>query len=519
MKLFRKSTYIALAVVSAVGFSTIGCSDFLEEHSQDLAKVESWNDLDEVLLGSAYVRTGRIVPGQNYNGPSMETDFSLDILHLMTDEIEITDEDYTDYVGYRTKYFAFYTWQADCGIDYQARYSGNDAGFWDGLYKRINVCNMVLALIDEQPENNLNDGIQKKRVKGEAYYLRGLYYFMLANMYCEPYVPSTAASKLGMAIKTTEFVEDVEFSRGNLAETYAHIISDFENAGQCLADVRRKSINRADINSVRLMLSRVYLYMQNWDKAAEYARMVIADHGALQDLRSVQEGQNSVSASSPETILSMGDYNVAVAFTDARSYIAAYRVSEDMYNKYGNDDLRKTRYVGNTANRKGPRAFLKFNGQNTNWGSYADYGSIFSLRSPEAYLTLAEASANNGDEATARETLKKFLATRMSGTVTVDETGDDLLDLIREERAREFILEGHRWFDLRRYTVNEKHPWSVAIEHSYPIWENYSVSRWDKYRLEPYDAAYTLAVPREVINYQVSLGTYVRPARAPFESE
>ena len=27
------------------------CSDFLEEYSQDLAKVESWRDLDEVLLG------------------------------------------------------------------------------------------------------------------------------------------------------------------------------------------------------------------------------------------------------------------------------------------------------------------------------------------------------------------------------------------------------------------------------------------------------------------------------------
>ena len=27
------------------------CSDFLKEYSQDLAKVESFSDLDEVLLG------------------------------------------------------------------------------------------------------------------------------------------------------------------------------------------------------------------------------------------------------------------------------------------------------------------------------------------------------------------------------------------------------------------------------------------------------------------------------------
>ena len=34
------------------------CSGFLEEYSQDLAKVESWRDLDEVLLGDGYMQSG-----------------------------------------------------------------------------------------------------------------------------------------------------------------------------------------------------------------------------------------------------------------------------------------------------------------------------------------------------------------------------------------------------------------------------------------------------------------------------
>ena len=515
---FKKIIYNAI-IAALAGFTTTGCSDFLKEHSQDLAKVETWADLDEVLLGGAYVKTGRIVPGENYNGPSMDSDFSLDILHLMSDEIEFTDEDYNDYVGYRTDYYAFYTWQPDLGMDYQNRYIANDSKFWTGLYERINVCNMVLSLIDDQPQSTQNDAIQKKRVKGEAYYLRGLFYFTLANLYCEPYAPSTAGSKLGVPVKTTEYVEDIEFNRGNLAETYQQILSDLTAAEECLKDVPSKSIYRADVNAVRLLLSRVYLYMQDWDKAIAYSKQVIADHGSLLDLRSIVAEQNSVSATSPETILSMGDYNVAVAFADTRYDIAAHRVSEEMYDKYTNADLRKTRYVGSTANRKGPRAFLKFNGQNTHWGSYSDYGSVFSLRSPEAYLTLAEASAYKGDENTARETLKKFLATRMSGTVTVEDTGNDLLDFIREERAREFILEGHRWFDLRRYSVNETHPWSVAIDHKYPIYDGRYFDHYDVYRLEPFDVAYTLTVPRDVINQQVSLGTVVRPARPAYDTE
>ena len=41
----------ALLVISTLGLGS--CSDFLEEYSQDLAKVESWTDLDELLLGDA----------------------------------------------------------------------------------------------------------------------------------------------------------------------------------------------------------------------------------------------------------------------------------------------------------------------------------------------------------------------------------------------------------------------------------------------------------------------------------
>lgn len=496
------------------------CDSFLEEYSQDLAKVNTWEDLDEVLLGSVYAKTGRTTPGQNYNGPTVEADLSFDILHLMSDEIAMTDEDYTDYVGYRQNYYAFYTWQPDCAYDYQGRLISNDATFWDELYTRIGVCNMVLSLIDDQPANTRDDAAQKLRVKGEAYYLRGLYYFTLANLYCEPYAPATASSKMGMPIKTTEYIEDIEYSRGTLAETYAQIVDDLTNAEECLADVPSKSIYRADINAARLLLSRVYLYMQNWDKAVAYANAVLDANSSLLDLRTVPSGSNFVSATSPETILSMGDYNVAIAFTDSRYDIPAYTISDDMLDLYTRQDLRQGRYVGESERRHYPGAFLKFNGQQSHWGSYADYGSVFSLRTPEAYLTLAEASAYNGDENTARQTLERFLATRMSGDVTVDETGKDLVSLIRDERAREFLLEGHRWFDLRRYTVNTVYPWSKEIEHAYPIFENsYTFDHYDYYRLEENDAAYTLAVPRSVISFQVSLGQHVRPSRPAFMSE
>ena len=40
--------------------SMSACSSFLEEYSQDLARVENITDLDELLLGSAYLPAGKI---------------------------------------------------------------------------------------------------------------------------------------------------------------------------------------------------------------------------------------------------------------------------------------------------------------------------------------------------------------------------------------------------------------------------------------------------------------------------
>ena len=100
--------------------------------------------------------------------------------------------------------FAFYTWQQDTGMDEELNYAGGDERYWNMLYEKINTCNMVLALIDEQPEVNEDDTYGKQRVKGEAYFLRAAYYFLLANLYAEPYNPQTAASTPGVPIKLTD---------------------------------------------------------------------------------------------------------------------------------------------------------------------------------------------------------------------------------------------------------------------------------------------------------------------------
>lgn len=136
------------------------------------------------------------------------------------------------------------------------------------------------------------------------------------------------------------------------------------------------------------------------------------------------------------------------------------------------------------------------------------------MRTPEAYLTLAEASAFMGKEDVAKSTLERYLPTRMTGNVSVNQTGKELIDFIREERAREFLLEGHRWFDLRRYTVCEPYKWSKEITHLYAYSNSYGrITSVDSYTLSEFDGAYTLSLPQSVTNFQNTLNSYTRPDR------
>lgn len=152
------------------------------------------------------------------------------------------------------------------------------------------------------------------------------------------------------------------------------------------------------------------------------------------------------------------------------------------------------------------------------YGSGCDVSDNFLFRTSEAYLNLAEAAALGGDEATARRTLGELQAKRFRTPLTITESGNALIDLIREERQRELCLEGHRWYDLRRYTVCEQYPWSKSYRHAFTEFDmDQNPTRTRVYELEENDEAYTLALPQEVMDFQNTISSNERPERSPIQ--
>ena len=180
--------------------------------------------------------------------------------------------------------------------------------------------------------------------------------------------------------------------------------------------------------------------------------------------------------------------------------------------------MRKGIYINYDGNNW---TYKKIYWARDHYGTACSVSDNYFFRTSEAYLNLAEAAAMDNDETTARQALSQLQANRFSTAPTLTETGNDLIDLIREERQRELCLEGHRWYDLRRYTVCEEYPWSKSYQHTYTEF-TYSSEVWDyiptrirTYELQENDEAYTLALPREVRDFQNTIATNNRPERQP----
>lgn len=505
-------------------------SNFLEEYSQDLSRVKTADDIQELVTGSCNLPLG-LFGVQNHTYVMENRNY--DILHFMSDELEenIPESGNPDVASIRDEVFPFFTWQKNTGLNYegQAVYKSNEANYWDLLYERINNCNMAIAAVGDVKADKKDDKLKLNRAEGECYFLRAFYCLTLVNLYADPYTPASASTTAGVPMKTTEYVEDKEYSRNSVAEVYAQIVSDLTNAEKLLSNTgKQSSIYHADLNCVYLLRSRVALYMQDWATAKDYAERSLAQNSTLQNLVGADESTYPINKDNPEVIYSNGSscFGNMLFQSPERSkrYMPVWTISEHLYNLYTGDDGRRTSYITTKDDvADGKPTYHKIDNSTTSYLKYKTVSDVFSMRTAEAYLNLAEAEAELGNDANACKQLNMLRAKRIANPVAIALIGEQLITAVREERERELCLEGHRWFDLRRYMVDAKYPYSKEIKHTYTTYVyrdyEYYPQQTLTYVLGKNDKGYTLNIPSNVREFQLSIGSNERPDRPASSTE
>ncbi|MBR4989260.1 MAG: RagB/SusD family nutrient uptake outer membrane protein [Bacteroidaceae bacterium] len=513
MKLTNK-----LFIIASLSLVFAGCGDFLEPNSKSEFVPKDATSLNELLLGEAYQRND--LGGFNT------------FLALLDDDVEaapyqVPMEDFKE-----DKYLASFSWQPDM-FSMMEKANAGHTNIYEKYYELILGANAVLDYLPKVTDTEEMINI----VKAQALALRGFYYFNLVNIFGQPYNHNREA--LGVPLKLQSGIEESDdyLQRKTVEEVYAQILMDLHAAEEIYKllpeEQQWKPKFRTSLPMVQLMLSRTYLYMENWAMAAEYAEQVMNNRNfRLLDLNNVSstaaEYMYYPTYDSPETIWPYGSPEDMFAWTcqstnsanpnnGNKKMHAYFQASEELKSTFDEFDLRLKRYI------------IKAPVENSEYMDMA-YGKILvgtqyylpknaigvfgrCLRLSEAYLNFAEAQANMGGDGIekAAEALTALREKRYDpeDDFEVEITDQqELIEFIKKERRRELCFEGHRWFDLRRWGMPEiTHVWHTSSTESHT------------YRLTEKDLMYTVPIPDEAMQENSKLVQNELPGKRTYEKK
>ncbi|WP_256007514.1 RagB/SusD family nutrient uptake outer membrane protein [Pedobacter deserti] len=343
---------------------------------------------------------------------------------------------------------------------------------WNTEFKKIFHANVVLANADQVT----GDEAAKRRVKADAYFTRAYSYWTLVNYYCLPYSAANLQSKGLPLKKTPDYAESLR--RASLEETYKFILDDVMLAQSLVGytDVQSALRWRISKTGIDAFLSRYYLFTGDYDKAAEHANNALTSQTAkLVDFNTIPPG-NPATYSNPVAVLrysELNDYGPTryfgwdeffyARFTTATSqwYIPSTSLLA-LYDR--NEDLRyQLLMIENGGRRANVITPAQYRYVYFGDGSYLPSGPTVA----EVLLNKAEALVRSGDFASGLTAANTLRAKRLKNyTALAAGNAADALTQVLQERRRELPF-SFRWFDIRRFSVNETPGDDVTVTRTF----------------------------------------------------
>lgn len=334
---------------------------------------------------------------------------------------------------------------------------GGVTGLWSEMYTQIYAINLA---IENLPGASSTNVLHKNQWLGEAYFLRGLTYFYMTNLY----------GTVPLVLSSNYAVNNI-LARSAQPAVYTQIIADLIQAQSLLSDdysdatgATTADRGRPNRMAATAMLAKAYLYTGDWKDAEVQADSVIGDATDYQLVNPL----NTFLIGSQEIIWGIEpDDNYYIPYIEGD--VAAYYVpagiypptqgvgvclSDSLVGAFEPGDLRYTDWVGAdtvAASGSTPAAVYYYAYKFKAFGSYTAPQEVIPMcRLAEQYLIRAEARAEQNNPGGALADLNAIRARAGLPVSTAVAQADVLAAILGERRVELFAELGNRFFDLRR---------------------------------------------------------------------
>jgi starch-binding outer membrane protein, SusD/RagB family len=430
-----------------------GCDAYLEENPDNRVELNTPEKAAQ-LLTNAYSSAG-------YN-----------FTEWMSDNVT-----YTTGVTRLTEHNQSYQWQDIIGIN-----QDTPTNFWNSTYDAIAHANEVLAVIDKlEGEKAFKDA-----VKGEAYLTRAYGHFMLVNLFAKHYDEESSRDDLGIP-----YVEEPErefiktYTRQSVREVYNKIEDDILDGLKYVDDSYYANSGKYHFNknAALAFASRFFLFKGDYDECIEYSSEMLGSDPAtfIKDIATLLETTSnpldflSVTTSPGEAsnlllIRQVTNAHVNVGFWPSPSQVRSLYNSNPFNDEDVRTSLRYPIFLRGSGWGLGKFEFL-FERLSLTSNVGFNYTIFPAFRGEEVLLNRAESYTEKNQTTQAIADLQHFVRYRYEAQPTVtlsvlrnyygtSNNQEALRRFIRDERQKEFMHEGLRWFDIKRF--------NLPVVHDYP---------------------------------------------------
>ncbi len=463
-------SYKLSAVATLVAVMLSSCNDFLDQVPDNRADPRTPEAVSELLV-SAYPECGYALVSETLS------DNAGDVGKWTMGFNKVEEE--------------LYYWKDVTGED-----TDSPEGIWDYAYAAIAVTNHALEIAEENKEE-----YDFSAQIGEALVARAYNHFILVNFFAKHYDPATAKTDLGIPYVTTRETTPLgDYKRISVDSVYTLIEKDLL-AGMALIDDNTYTVSRYHFTTAATaaFAARFYQFRakdaSDWENVVKYTNRVLPSdptkmlrewNGKYADFSYDELEQTYTRSTESCNLLLMSQVTLL-----GRAAMNRYKLTSSLVDLiyidspkvYGKLPLGFPIYGSGVYNHI-PKFKEHFKTETINANYGWPYVMFTAFTTDECLLNRAEAYAMTGKTAECIADLNYYYRMRVDAeyvgrysNITLQKVTDytplneidpwyastmtteqvDLVEAIVDARRQEFLHEGMRWFDIRRFNIEVTH--------------------------------------------------------------